>query len=151
VSAEVRPSRKEVFAALVKEMDESEISGAVNFDEHRYVLAEGATSPPAVWHYVSGHKSLSGACEAAGQADEPFGQIIYDLDSGEEIPLDITVTVLPRGLGLVTGMTKIEAHAVKNILAAFDEGVPTDEQRFAAARVAQRLARLLGEETSDAP
>lgn len=151
MSAEVKPSRKEVFAALVKEMDESEISGAVNFDEHRYVLAEGAGPPPAVWHYVSGHKSLAAACEAAGQADEPFGQIVYDLDSGEEIPLDITVTVLPQGLGLVTGMTKNEAHAVRNILDAFDEGVPTDEQRFIAARVAKRLARLLGEETSDAP
>lgn len=147
MSAEVKPSRKEVFAALVKEMDESEISGAVNFDEHRYVLAEGAGPPPAVWHYVSGHKSLAGACEAAGQADEPFGQIIYDLDSGEEIPIDITVTVLPKGLGLVTGMTKTEALALVRWAEVGITAIEDPALQMAAARVAARCARLLGEET----
>lgn len=148
MSAEVKPSRKEVFAALVKEMDESEISGAVNFDEHRYVLAEGAGPPPAVWHYVSGHKSLAAACEAAGQADEPFGQIIYDLDSGDEIALDITVTVLPQGLGLVVGVTKGEARAIRDMLKSRTlAGRPAgDELTVIAARVEARLGRLLGEE-----
>lgn len=139
MSAEVKPSRKEVFAALVKEMDESEISGAVNFDEHRYVLAEGAGPPPAVWHYVSGHKSLAAACEAAGQADEPFGQIIYDLDSGDEIPLRIEVTVLPQSIpALIVTMSEAEACDI----AGAERGIasaPTDRM----LRLAGRLKRML--------
>lgn len=141
MTAEVKPSRKEVFAALVKEMDESEITGAVNFDEHRYVLAEGATAPPAVWHYVSGFKSLAAACEAAGQADEPFGQIIYDLDTGEEVPIHIEVTVLPVVLGgIVVGMTGAEAAAVMHAARRME----SPDTEVMLARVAKRIERLLG-------